>query len=128
APPRNGPVGVVVLAMIFAPPAPRPRAPEVTQGGGLCQIGGRMSRRPVRGASSRLDRPRRTGYLRRRLRTGSWRDRPVFDLDEWLLALLAVGVTFGAWSVWRVRGSRDPQRTVWGRRVFLVCLSLLGGG
>ena len=52
----------------------------------------------------------------------------MFDLDEWLLALLAVGAIFGAWSVWRVRGSRDARRAVWGRRVFVVCLSLLGGG
>jgi hypothetical protein len=52
----------------------------------------------------------------------------VFDLDEWLLALLAVGVIFGAWSVWRVRRSRDHRRTLWGRRVFLASLSFLGGG
>jgi len=51
----------------------------------------------------------------------------VLDLDEWLLAPLAVGVIFGAWSVWRVRGSRDHRRAAWGRRVFLACLSLLGG-
>jgi hypothetical protein len=51
----------------------------------------------------------------------------VFDLDEWLLALLAVGVICGAWSVWHVRGNGDPRRAAWGRRVFLACLSLLGG-
>jgi hypothetical protein len=51
----------------------------------------------------------------------------VFDLDEWLLVLLAAGVAFGAWGVWRVRGSRDPGRAAWGRRVFLVSLSALGG-
>jgi hypothetical protein len=52
----------------------------------------------------------------------------VFDLDECLLALLAVGVISGGWSVWRVRGSRDPQRTAWGRRVFLAVLCLMSCG
>ncbi|HKI36562.1 MAG TPA: hypothetical protein VKA46_32190 [Gemmataceae bacterium] len=52
----------------------------------------------------------------------------MFDLDEWLLALLAVAVILGAWSVWRVRGSRDPRRAAWGRRVYVAALSLLGGG
>jgi hypothetical protein len=51
----------------------------------------------------------------------------VFDLEEWLLALLAVAVIFGAWSVWRVRRSRDG-RAAWGQRVYLMTLSLLGGG
>jgi hypothetical protein len=52
----------------------------------------------------------------------------VFDLEEWLLALLALGVVFGAWSVWRVRGGREGRGVVWGRRVFLASLSALGGG
>jgi hypothetical protein len=52
----------------------------------------------------------------------------VFDLDECLLALLAVGVSFGAWGVWRARHSTDPRRAAWGRRVFLATLSVLGSG
>jgi hypothetical protein len=52
----------------------------------------------------------------------------VFDLDEWLLALLAVGVVVGAWSVWRARGGRDPRRAARGRLVFLVTLVGLTGG
>jgi hypothetical protein len=52
----------------------------------------------------------------------------VFDLDEWLLVFLAVGVVFGAWSVWRVRGSRDHRHCARARRVFLVTLVGLGAG
>src|SRR5439155_27081418 len=59
---------------------------------------------------------------------GSRRDRRVFDLDECLMVLLAVGVGFGAWAVWRARGSRDARLAAWGRRVFLVSLSALGVG
>jgi hypothetical protein len=52
----------------------------------------------------------------------------VFDLDEWLLGLLVVGVIVGAWSVWLVRGSRNPSRTDWGHWVFLVTLVGIGAG
>lgn len=52
----------------------------------------------------------------------------MLELDEWLMALLAVAVTLGAWGVWRVRGSRDPRRAPWGRRVFLASLCGLGAG
>jgi uncharacterized membrane protein HdeD (DUF308 family) len=52
----------------------------------------------------------------------------VFDLDELLLALLAVGVAFGAWSVWRVRGSRDHRRAARARWVFLITLVGLAAG
>ena len=52
----------------------------------------------------------------------------MFDLDDGLLALLAVGVIAGLWSVWRVRVNRDPRRAVWGQRVFLVVFCGVGGG
>jgi hypothetical protein len=52
----------------------------------------------------------------------------VFDLDEYLLALLAVGVVCGVWSVWQVRGTRDHKQTAWGRRVFLITFCGVGGG
>jgi hypothetical protein len=50
------------------------------------------------------------------------------DLDEGLLVLLAVAMVFGAWGVWRARGSRDSRRAAWGRRVVVATLSFLGGG
>ena len=52
----------------------------------------------------------------------------MFDLDEYLLVLLAVGVVCGAWSVWRVRGTRDHRRAAWGRHVFLLTFGALGAG
>ncbi len=52
----------------------------------------------------------------------------MFDLDEWLLALLAVGVVCGVWGVWRARGSRCPRRAARGRRVFVVTFLGLGAG
>jgi hypothetical protein len=52
----------------------------------------------------------------------------VFDRDEWLLMLLAVGVAVGAWSVWRARRGRDSRRAAWGRLVFVVTLVGLAAG
>jgi hypothetical protein len=52
----------------------------------------------------------------------------VFDLDEGLMLVLTVAVFCGGWGVWRVRGGRDHDRTLWPRRVFLVSLAVLGGG
>jgi len=52
----------------------------------------------------------------------------MFDLDKCLLALLAVGVICGGWSIWRVRGTRDPRRAAWGQWVFLVTLCAVGVG
>jgi hypothetical protein len=52
----------------------------------------------------------------------------VFDLDECLLAMLAVGVVFGGWSVWRVRGGRDARRVRWGKWVFVATLAAVGTG
>ncbi len=52
----------------------------------------------------------------------------MFDLDECLLALLAVGAVCGAWSVWRVRGGGPGRRLAWARLVYLITLSLLGCG
>ena len=42
----------------------------------------------------------------------------MWELDESLLALLAVGVICGGWSVWRVRNARS--RRVYGI-AFLIC-------
>jgi hypothetical protein len=50
------------------------------------------------------------------------------ELDDWLLALLAVGVIAGTWSVWRVRRTRDARRAVWGRRIYVAVLCGLGSG
>ncbi len=52
----------------------------------------------------------------------------MLDKDEWLLALLVVGVVFGAWGVWRARGSRDPRLAARGRLVFVITLIVLGAG
>jgi hypothetical protein len=52
----------------------------------------------------------------------------VLELDEWLLALLAMTVALGSWGVWRVRGNRDPRGALWGRRAFLASLCAVGGG
>jgi hypothetical protein len=51
----------------------------------------------------------------------------MIELDEGLLALLTMAVLCGGWGVWRGRGSHHGQ-TLWARRVFLICLAVLGGG
>jgi hypothetical protein len=52
----------------------------------------------------------------------------LFDLEEWLLGLLAVAVVLGAWGVWCGRGTRDQAHARWGRCAFLVSLLGLGAG
>jgi len=52
----------------------------------------------------------------------------VYDLDEWPWALLAAAAILGTWSVWRVRGSPDHPQVRWGHLIFLISLSVVGGG
>jgi hypothetical protein len=52
---------------------------------------------------------------------------PVSLLDLSLLVATVVGVIVGLWAICWARGSRDPERMVWGRRLCvgtLVCLGL----
>lgn len=49
-------------------------------------------------------------------------------LDTTLIVLLVIASVAGGWSVWSVRTDQHPDRTRWGRRLFVGCLVTLGVG
>jgi hypothetical protein len=50
------------------------------------------------------------------------------ELEGWLLGVLGVVVVLGIWSVWWVRGNHSPLHSLWGGRIFIVTLVILGAG
>jgi hypothetical protein len=47
-------------------------------------------------------------------------------LDLWLLLMTPGGCLLGGWSIYWARGQDHPARIIWGRRLFIVTLLLLG--
>jgi len=50
----------------------------------------------------------------------------VSTLDLWLTLLTPGGCLLGGWSIYWARGQDHPVRMLWGRRLFIVTLLLLG--
>ncbi|HWY85272.1 MAG TPA: hypothetical protein VNX28_01035 [Gemmataceae bacterium] len=47
-------------------------------------------------------------------------------LDLWLMLMTPGGCLLGGWSIYWARGQDHPVRMLWGRRLFIVTLLLLG--
>jgi hypothetical protein len=47
-------------------------------------------------------------------------------LELWLLLMTPGGCLLGGWSIYWARGQDHPIRMLWGRRLFIVTLLLLG--
>jgi hypothetical protein len=50
----------------------------------------------------------------------------VSTLDLWLMLMTPGGCLLGGWSIYWARGQDHPGRILWGRRLFIVTLLLLG--
>ena len=47
-------------------------------------------------------------------------------LDLWLTLMTPGGCLLGGWSIYWARGQDHPGRILWGKRLFIVTLLLLG--
>ena len=47
-------------------------------------------------------------------------------LDLWLMLMTPGGCLLGGWSIYWARGQEHPGRMLWGRRLFIITLLLLG--
>jgi hypothetical protein len=50
----------------------------------------------------------------------------VSTLDLFLMVMTPGGCLLGGWSIYWARGQDHPGRILWGRRLFIVTLLLLG--
>src|ERR1700680_3273850 len=56
----------------------------------------------------------------------SWRNGLVSTLDLWLMLMTPGGCLLGGLSIYWARGQDHPGRILWGRRLFILTLLLVG--